>query len=54
MQSPHLVVGLVVCAGGVRGLDFAYTTQEIAVFERYVDFIGEGDAYNAAMMNVRI
>ena len=54
MQYPHLVAGLVVCAGGLGGFDFANTAQEIAMFERYDEFIGKGDAHNAAMMSVRI
>lgn len=54
MQYPHLVAGLVVCAGGLEGFDHANTAQENALFERYDNFIGKGDAYNAAMMNVRI
>ena len=45
---------LVVCAGGLGGFDFANTMQETVMFERYDEFIGSGDAENAAMMNVRI
>lgn len=54
MQFPHLVAGLVVCAGGLGGLDLANNPQETAMFECYDDFIARGDAHNAAMTNVRI
>lgn len=54
LQSPHLVAGLVVCAGGLGGFAFANTTQEIEMFQRHDEFIAKGDAHNAAMMDVRI
>ncbi|KAM0804661.1 Alpha/Beta hydrolase protein [Usnea florida] len=54
LQYPHLVTGLVVCAGGLGGFDFPNTPQETVMFERYDELIGSGDAENAAMMNVRI
>ena len=41
-------------AGGLGGFDFADTTEEVAMFERYDNFIGKRDAQNAARMNVRI
>lgn len=32
LQSPHLIAGLVLCAGGLGGFDFADATQEISMF----------------------
>ncbi|CAD6563868.1 MAG: hypothetical protein ASARMPREDX12_000118 [Alectoria sarmentosa] len=54
LQFPHLTAGLVVCAGGLGGFDFANTNQEIAMFECHDDYVAKGDAHNAAMMDVTI
>ena len=54
LQYPRLVAGLVVCAGGLGGFEDVNTPEEVAMFERYDDFIANGDAHNAAMMDVRI
>ena len=54
ISSPELVDGLVLCAGGVGGLDIANTTDEDALFKTVDEYMAEKNIEGAARMNVRI
>nr|AUW30996.1 putative alpha/beta hydrolase [Cladonia uncialis subsp. uncialis] len=54
ISSPELVSGLVLCAGGVGGLDIANTADEDALFRTVDQYMAEKDIENAARTNVRI
>lgn len=54
ISSPELVSGLVLCAGGVGGLDIANTADEDALFNTVDQYMAEEDIENVARTNVRI
>lgn len=54
LSHPTLVSGLVLCAGGLSGLDIADTADEDLMFGRVGEYMDKKDVVNAAKTNVRI
>jgi len=54
LAYPHFVAGLVLCAGGVSGLEFPNTEDEDTLFRIYDSCVAAKNKESAAKMNVRI
>ena len=54
LDSPKYVEALVLCAGGVGGLDISNSQQETDMFNIYDSFMAKRDVENAARALVRI